>query len=233
MTRRLSVHLVLVALAIIGLTTAAQAQKVQVAPGVTVTRKIYPAPANEAPFFNFTEKTAHQKAADDSFVTEALKRVPDRAKAAQMTVGAGWQALMGGDFATAARRFNQAFLLDPKVSGIYHGFAAVAASRFRDFDFADELFRIAAGLNSPARTLSADHGRILLMAGRPREAKPLLERAVGDNPDWAVPKSNLAMAVLQMGDTAEACRLAAQVTGRDLASVERDLGLLKQQANCR
>jgi Flp pilus assembly protein TadD len=87
-------------------------------------------------------------------------------------------------------------------------------------------------MRSPAKTLSADHGRMLLIAGRPREARALLERGVRDNPDWAVPKSNLAFAVLQTGDAAEACRLAAQVSGRDLASVERDLALVKQQAKC-
>jgi Flp pilus assembly protein TadD len=224
----------LLALAMASLSSAAQAQKVEVAPGVTVTRKIYSVALNEAPFFNFTQKTASQIEADENFVAETLKRVPDRSKAAQMASGAGWRALIAeGDFGTAAKRFNQAFLLDPRESSIYHGFAAVVASRLGDFEFADELFRVAARMNSPPRTLSADHGRVLLMAGRPSDAKPLLEKAVRDIPDWAVPKSNLAFAVLQAGDAAEACRLAATVTGRDLASVERDLTLLKQQANCR
>lgn len=234
MIRSTSMAFVLLAWAMICVPSAAQAQKVEVAPGVTVTRKTYPVPANEAPFFNFGEKTARDKEADERLVTEVLKQVPDRSRAARTATGSGWQALLAqGDHATAGKRFNQAFLLDPLDSGAYHGFAAVAASRFRDFDFADELFGIAARMNLPARTLSADHGRVLLMAGRPREARPLLERAVHDDPDWAVPKSNLAFAVLQMGDAAEACRLADQVTGRDSAFVMQDVALLKQQANCR
>ena len=201
---------------------------------MTVTRKTYSVPSNEAPFFNFSEKTPALNEVNQNFVAEALKRVPNRAEAARTAIGAGWQALIAQrDSATAAKRFNQAFLLDPKESGVYHGFAAVAESRFRDFEFADELFRIAARMNSPARTLSADHGRMLLIAGRPREAKPLLERGVRENPDWAVPQSNLAFALLQTGDAAEACRVAAKASGRDLAAVERDLALLKQQANCR
>jgi Flp pilus assembly protein TadD len=231
---RKGARLALLAGALIGFASAAEAQKVGVAPGVTVTRRTYSVPVNEAPFYNFMEKTAGQKENDDQFVAEALKVVPDRSKVAQHAIGRGWQALITQrDYATAAKRFNQAFLLDPTASGVYHGFAAVAGSRFRDFEFADELFRIAARMKSPARTLSADHGRMLLIAGRPREAKPLLEQAVRDNPDWAVPKSNLAFAVLQTGDAADACRLAAQITGRDLTSVERDLALLKQQAKCR
>jgi Flp pilus assembly protein TadD len=230
---RKSARLIIFGWAMIGLPPMAYAEKVEVTPSVTVTRKTYSAPLNEAPFFNFAEKTATQKEADARFVNEVLKRVPDRSKAAHAASVAGWEALIArGDYATAAKRFNQAFLLDPKDSSVYHGFAAVAASRFQDSEFADELFQIAARMNSPSRTLSADHGRMLLMAGRLVEAKPLLERAVRDNPDWAVPRSNLALAVFRMGDVAEACRLARNVKGRDMASVESDLGLLKQWANC-
>lgn len=202
-------------------------------PGVIVTRRTYSVPLNEAPFFNFAEKTAQQKEADQSFIAEALRAVPDRAKAAQAASAAGWQALIARrDYVTAAKRFNQAFLLDPRHSGVYQGFAAVAADRFHDFVFADELFRIAARMSLPQKTLSADHGRMLLMAGRPEIAKPLLESAVRDNPDWAVPKSNLAWATFQMGDAAEACRLAGQIAGRDMPSVEQDIAVLKQKAKC-
>ena len=56
--------------------------------------------------------------------------------------------------------------------------------------------------------------------------------AAEENPDWAVPKSNLAQAVLQLGDVATACRLAAQVSGRDLALVAGDRAYIRQQARC-
>ncbi|HKH96068.1 MAG TPA: hypothetical protein VKA39_06070 [Beijerinckiaceae bacterium] len=211
----------------------AQERTAEVVPGVTVTRKTFPVPANEAPFFGFADKTAAQKAADEALISGALARVPDRSSAAQMATAAGWQALIaGGDFATAGKRFNQAYLLDPHESGSYHGFRAVAASRLKDFDFADELFRVAARMNNPARTLSADHGRVLLMANRPAQAKPLLEKAILDNPDWAVPRANLAWASLQLGDAKAACRLAGEATGRDAASIAGDMEALKRQARC-
>jgi Flp pilus assembly protein TadD len=222
------IRFALLAWAVLAFSPIAAAEQVEVAPGISVARKSYPVPANEAPFFNFAEKTPRQKEVDDQLVTETLRLVPDRAKAAQYAVGAGWQAFLSKrDYPTAAKRFNQAFLLDPRLSGIYHGFAAVVAARFRDFDYADELFRIARRMDSPSPALSADHGRMLLMAGRPREARPLLERGVAENPDWAVPKTNLALAVLQLGDAAEACRLATQVSGRDLALVARDLAYVR------
>jgi Flp pilus assembly protein TadD len=231
--RRTSLLYAFGAWTLIGLSAPAQADKVEVAPGVSVTRKTYSAPHNEVPFYNFNTSPELKKSNDD-FVVEVSKLAPDRSQAAQHAILRGWEALLGKkDPATAAKRFNQAFLLDPHQSGVYHGLAAVIADRFRDFAFSDELFRIAARMNAPARTLSADHGRMLLIAGRPGEAKPLLERGVRDNPDWAVPQSNLAFALLQTGDAAAACQIAARVGGRDLTAVERDLVLLKRQANCR
>jgi Flp pilus assembly protein TadD len=210
-----------------------QAQKAEVSPGVSVSRKTYRVPDNEAPFFNFVEKTEAQKAADRKLVDAVLERVPDRSRAAGTAIAAGMRAfLSANDIATAAKRFNQGYLLDPRQSGVYHGFALIAAARFNDFGYADELFRVAARMKSPAPPLRADHGRMLLIAGRPVEARPLLEQAVKDTPDWAVPRMNLAWATLHSGDRVDACRLAMLVKGRDLESVERDLALFNQKAGC-
>jgi Tfp pilus assembly protein PilF len=215
------------------LPAAAQGQKVEVAPGVSVSRRTYQVPANEAPFFNFAQKNEAYKAADRQFINGVLTLVPDRAKAARLSIADGDRALLqGDDAATAAKRFNQAHLLDPQQSGIYHGFAMVVAARFKDFDYADELFRVAARLKSPKPNLKADHGRMLLIAGRPADAKPLLEQAVQDTPDWAVPRMNLAWAALQSGNREEACRLKALVKGSDFESIQGDLAMFKQKAGC-
>jgi hypothetical protein len=109
--------LALLAWALIGFPSVAQAQKVEVAPGVSVTRKTYPVPGNEAAFYNFAEKTASQKANDDHLIAEVLKLTPDRSAAAAHAIVRGWEALISQrDYATAAKRFNQAFLLDPNAS---------------------------------------------------------------------------------------------------------------------
>ena len=215
------------------LPAAAQGQKVEVAPGVSVSRRTYQVPENEAPFFNFAQKNEAYKAADRQFIDGVLTKVPDRAKAARLSIAAGDRALLeGDDAATAAKRYNQAHLLDPQQSGIYHGFAMVVAVRFNDIDYADDLFRVAARLKSPKPNLKADHGRMLLIAGRPADAKPLLEQAIQDTPDWAVLRMNLAWAVLQTGDKEEACRLKALVKGVDLDKLETDLAMFKQKAGC-
>jgi predicted Zn-dependent protease len=210
-----------------------QTRKVEVAPGITVTRKTYPVPSNEAPFFNFIEKTDELEAVDRTMVDGVLKLIPDRGQAARHAAIAGWKELREKrDIATAARRFNQAFLLDPHQSIVYQSFAVIVAERFKDFDYADELFRMAAKMNSPATALSADHGKVMLMAGRPGEAKALLEKAIQDDPGWAVPRANLAWVALQTGNPAEACRLVRLVAGRDMETITKDLELLKQKGNC-
>jgi Flp pilus assembly protein TadD len=215
------------------LPAAAQGQKVEVAPGVSVPRKTYPVQDNEAPFFNFAEKNEAQKAADRQLIDGVLQQVPDHAKAAGLAIAAGDRAFLGSnDPATAAKRFNQAHLLGPQQSGIYHGFAMVVAARFKDFEYADELFRAAARLKSPKPSLKADHGRTLLIAGRPAEARPLLEQAIQDTPDWAVPRMNLAWAVLQTGNREEACRLKALVKGLDVETIQGDLAMFKEKAGC-
>lgn len=93
---RRNVCAALLLLTIIGSSSIGQAEEIEVAPGVVITRTIYSVTLNEAPFFNFAQKTASQKEADDKFVAEVLKQVPDRSKAAQAASGAGWQALMLG-----------------------------------------------------------------------------------------------------------------------------------------
>lgn len=211
----------------------AQPQKVEVAPGVTVTRKTYQVPSNEAPFFNFIEKNEGQKAADQRLIASVLQQGYGRAEAANAAIVSGSRTLLQDrDIATAAKRFNQAYLLDPQQSGIYHGFAMVVADRFRDFEYADELYRIATRMKSPAASLSADHGRMLLMAERPADAVPLLRKAVADTPEWAVPRMNLAWAVLLTGNKDEACRLKSEVNGQGLENVLQDLKAFQQKAGC-
>jgi len=215
------------------LPASAQAPKVEAAPGVLVTRKIYEVPLNEAPFFNFAEKNEAQKSADEKLIAGVLQQVPNRSMAAEAAIKAGTRAFLEqGDVATAAQRFNQAYLFDPQQSGIYHGFAMVVSTRFKDYDYADELFRVAARMKAPSLSLRADHGRMLLMAGRPAEAKPVLEKAIDDAPDWAVPRMNLAWAVLLTGPREEACRLLDQVKGEGADRLKADLALFKQKAGC-
>ncbi|MBZ6079248.1 hypothetical protein [Microvirga puerhi] len=195
--------------------------------------RTYDVPANEAPFFNFAEKNPAQRAADEKLVADVLKTSLDRSKAASAAIAAGGRAFLEQrDLSTAAKLFNQAYLLDPELSGIYHRFAMIVAGRFKDYDYSNELFDLAARMKSPAPSLQADHGRMLLMAGRPQSAKAVLQQAVANSPEWAIPRMNLAWATLLAGLRDEACRLKSEVHGQDLDVVQSDLVLFAQKAGC-
>jgi Tfp pilus assembly protein PilF len=212
---------------------SATAETVDVAPGVQVTRRTYPAPINEQPFFGFSIKDPAQKAADANFVTAIIQAAGTREKAFEETTKRGWRAINAGKMREAAQRFNQAFLISPELSGVYHGFAAVAQIRFKDFDAAEELFRIALRQPQPLKALNADYGRLLLIAKRPREAEPVLEQATRDAPDLADAWTNLAWARFQNGDPASACAAAEQAARqRPSPTSASDLTAVRKAAQC-
>ena len=143
----------------------AAAETVEVAPGVQVTKRTYAAPINEQPFFGFAVKNAEQQAADESFVSAIISAAGIAGKGVRGNNEARLESdRMPARCGEAAQRFNQAFLLSPEQSGVYHGFAVIAQSRFNDLDAADELFRIARKQPNPVKALNADYGRLLLIA---------------------------------------------------------------------
>ena len=221
---------VLIALMLLVMSGAAQAETVEVAPGVQVTKKTFDAPINEQPFFGFATKTPEQRDADARFVTAVIAAAGSRERAFEAATLRGWKAILGGRAAEAAKRFNQAYLLMPERSEIYHGLAMVAQMRFNDLAFADELFRLAYKQPHPLKMLNTDYGRLLLMQKRYREAQPVLEKAVVATPDVGDAWAYLAFARLQNGDKRGACADAAGArkhnpsrdTVRDLAHIEKD-----------
>jgi Flp pilus assembly protein TadD len=213
---------------------AASAEIVEVAPGVQVTKKTFSGPTREQPFFGFVAKDPAQRAADEEFVNAMLKAVGTREKAFDETTKRGWRAVTKGNAGEAAQRFNQALLLAPEQSGVYHGFAVIAQMRFRDNDFADEMFRIARKQPNPLKSLNADYGKMLLIAKRPREAQEVLEQAVKDAPDLRDAWTNLAWARLQNGDAAAACAAADEaVRQRPSGNANSDLTAVRNTAQCK
>lgn len=198
---------------VIVLPQAAYAQCVQVAPDVCIIKKSYNAPVEEQPFYGFADKTPAMIDADRKFVLEVVTKF-SKEKGFEHSLSRATEALASNDFATAARRFNQAFLLEKRDSRVYHGFAIIAQQRFRDAGFAEELFKIAQRLPNRAASLNGDHGRSLLLAKRPADARPLLEQAVKDTPNSPVVWADLTFARLLTGDTSGACDATQEVMRR-------------------
>ncbi|MDB5581012.1 MAG: Tetratricopeptide 2 [Bradyrhizobium sp.] len=217
---------------VLALLSPAIAETVEIAPGVRVTKKTFAAPVNEQPFYGFIEKTPEMRAVDDKFVQAVTGKMTSEA-ASREASQRGWRAISAGKLDEAGRRFNQAFLLDPQQSGVYHGWAVVVFERFKDTEFANELFNVAKKQRNPGENLNADHGRFLLVTKRTGEALPVLEQAVKDAPKFGDAWSNLAFARLYAGDRAGACTAAAVATGlMPSANIRTDLEALRAQAKC-
>jgi Tfp pilus assembly protein PilF len=233
MKSRPFMRLVILLFLLLSFVGIASAEMREVAPGVRVTKKSYDAPFNEQPFFGFADLTMQQKAANLVLIAEASKQFQSRKKAADAALQMGWKAFLNRDYALASRRFNQAYLLDPESSAVYHSFAVLAHERFSDLEYAEELFKIAKSLPNPMQTLNADYGRLLGIMKRPRDAQPLLEQAVIDMPNFGTAWSNLAFARFLNGDGEGACvavKKAKQL--RNPPNVQSDLALLTARAKC-
>jgi len=218
----------------VGFVRPAMADTVEIAPGVQVTKRTYPAPSKEQPFFGFADKTAAQREEDDKFVKALVQAAGTREKALDEVVKRGWRALGSGKYPEAALRFNQAYLVAPEQSVVYHGLAAIAQIRFNDLDYAEELFRIAGKQPNPLKMLNADYGRVLLVAKRPKDAQPVLEQAVKDTPDFGDAWVNLAHARLQNGDRDAACAAANEaMKQRPSSNASVDLVRLRNDAQCK
>jgi Tfp pilus assembly protein PilF len=215
-------------------TLPAAAETVEVAPGVHVTKRAYAAPTNEQPFFGFAAKSAEQKAEDEKFVSAMIGAAGSREKAFEEATKRAWIAMQAGKVREAALRFNQAFLVSPEQSSVYHGFAVIAQARFSDLEGADELFRIALKQPNPVRALKADYGRLLLIAKRPRDAQEILDQAVKESPDFSDAWTNLAWARFQNGDPAAACAAAEEAAKKRPSNNSiSDLTAVRRAAQCR
>lgn len=222
------------ALLAVGFAHSASADTVEVAPGIQVTKRTYAAPSKEQPFFGFEAKTAAQREEDDKFVKALVQAAGTKEKALDEVVKRGWRALGSGKYPEAALRFNQAYLVAPEQSVVYHGLAAIAQIRFKDLEYAEELFRIAQKQPNPLKMLNADYGRVLLVAKRPKEAQPVLEQAVKDTPDFGDAWINLAHARLQNGDRDAACAAAdVAMKQRPSSNAAVDLNKLRNDAQCK
>ena len=105
-----------------------------------VTKRTYAAPVNEQPFFGFAVKTERSGRRMKNSSRQSIRR-PARAKRRwRKSPSAAGGRLLPARLGEAALRFNQAFLLAPEQSVVYHGLAAIAQIRFNDLDSAEELF---------------------------------------------------------------------------------------------
>lgn len=122
-------------------------------------------PLNDMPMYGGYTKSPEMKAADEKFINSIVQAYGSREKGAQEAVKRGWKAEQAGDFSTAMKRFNQAWLLDDKNAEVYWGFGVVLLKRNEEKQGAALLEKASSLIPDNAR-LMADLAHAYSLLGR-------------------------------------------------------------------
>ena len=169
-------------------------------------------PNNEMPMYGGGPMPPDVVAANEEFIAAILKRGVTRAQGSDNMVQLGWRYLFErNDIATAMKRFNQAWLLDPDNGDAFHGFAILIMRRDNDAAQADSLFQ--QGLAKPRQSpgIYLDYGRFLLAEHRPGDALAPLRHAVAVPNMGPDAEALLTLALYESGDVAAACAESGKV----------------------
>lgn len=81
-------------------------------------------PPSERPMYGGVSPTSAIQKVDQQFIAEEVRKYGSREAASEQALRIAWQCFDKGDYRTAMRRFNQAWLINPDDSRIYHGYGA-------------------------------------------------------------------------------------------------------------
>jgi tetratricopeptide (TPR) repeat protein len=116
---------------------------------------------NLRPEYGNVKKDQYQIADDQKFINEETKQSGDRRKASAEMVKLGFDYLYRGDLETSMKRFNQAWLLDPKNEDAYWGYGAVYFT-FGDTNEALNQFKKGLSLNPSSSNILTDEATIYM-----------------------------------------------------------------------
>lgn len=123
---------------------------------------VHALPMNERPMHGGFEKSERQKKVDQEFIENATtKRGRTRDEVSKEVSMLGGEYLRRGDVSTAMKRFNQAWLLNPRNGETYWGFAIIVDTRDRNVVEAEKFFAKAVALLPNDPVLRVDYGRLL------------------------------------------------------------------------
>lgn len=164
-----------------------------------------PEPLNELPMYGERPLSERQEATNSDFVREVLERGGSREAAAGRALRLGWTFMSQGDWRTAMKRFNQAWLLTPDDAEVQRGFAAALGLK-GDYEESIRFFNKALALKPESAPILCDfaytHIRMSTRIVQPDdirdkhldEAVALLNRAIELDPSYESSYFNLALA---------------------------------------
>lgn len=112
---------------------------------------------NEIPMYGGKPKSPELLKADQEFIGRVIKESGSREAAFRASITQGFQHLNKGDWRTAMKRFNQAWLLSPDRAEVHWGFGA-AISHQGKFEESVKYFAKACELDSRNGRLLNDFG---------------------------------------------------------------------------
>jgi len=118
---------------------------------------------NELPMYGHLQKTADQKRSDKRYIKEMTESGRSREAAADSVARVGWNMYYQGYWSAAIKRFNQAWLLDPKNQLALWGFAAISIDRGH-IEEAIRYFRMAIENGPEDPSLQRDYENALKMS---------------------------------------------------------------------
>ena len=188
---------------------------------------------NNLPMYGGREKTPEKKKSDMVFIEAAIKEYGNRQKACDQYVKLGWQYFAKGDYNTAMKRFNQAWLLDQKNGGIYWGLGA-ATSKAQMFDESIKMFKTASSHDPQNPRLMVDFGHAYIgkaekNAKNAKErvsyntlATDLFKKAVAIDPKLEPAYFNWSVALYNLGDYKQAWQRLDQAKQLGGKSIDPD-----------
>lgn len=117
-------------------------------------------PSDQIPMYGNVEKQQSMELAHERFINEATANFGSREAASDAFAHKAWQLYEQDDLATATRRFNEAWLLNPHNPQAYWGFGAILHDQGKVHEALAMLSR-AAVLDPSNPRLMADLARVL------------------------------------------------------------------------
>jgi len=113
------------------------------------------------PEFGNLKKNATEIESDQKFISNIVESGKSKAEGAHEMIRLGFDYLYRGDLKTAMYRFNQAYLLHPKNSGIYWGYGAVYTA-LGAYDLAREEYSEGLKIDPKSAPILTDYGTTYL-----------------------------------------------------------------------
>lgn len=167
-----------------------------------------PLPLNQLPMYGGREKSAEMKKADAEFLAGIEKQGLSREDGAKKAMQAGWRFFDKKDLATAMKRFNQAWLLDPENGNIYHGFAVVTSERGGSPPEVESLFQLALSKSKVDAEAFVDYGRFLRTQKQYEKSLIHLNKALERSSRAFNARSQISFVYYLKGDFSSACEWA-------------------------